>query len=212
MRHDELTYAEVNAHHAEDSFSQQRYLAMAKAVPTSASTILDIGCARGFGGQFIKQVHPTVHLTGMDCCPEKIATLPATYNTGVVCEDLATWLDPAQVDAITSGEMIEHLKPEHVTSFLAACFARLKPGGQLVLTTPNPGYLWFRIRSKKMTDIDTHQSEHVPADLARQLQSVGFTNVTTTASGRISSFLGQAFWHILPNLYGSYMITAQKPQ
>lgn len=44
--------------------------------------------------------------------------------------------DGEKFDTIVAGELIEHL--ENPGLFLNGCRARLKPGGRLVLTTPNP--------------------------------------------------------------------------
>ena len=211
MRQTDSTYALVNSGHAEDSYTEKRYRGMAGALPRDCRTILDIGCARGFGGQFIKEQFPGAELLGVDCCDEKVAVLPrSVYSRGWVTDDLSATPSSLRVDGIVAGEMIEHLRQEDVRPFLAACFSRLNAGGRLVLTTPNPSYLWIRMRGKKVTDIETHQSEHSVADLTRELESIGFRNIRTTACGRVSALIGPWFWRVAPAFYGAYMLVAEK--
>jgi SAM-dependent methyltransferase len=44
---------------------------------------------------------------------------------------------PASVDAVTCIEVLEHLNDEHLTGALAEIRRLLKPGGRLLVTTPN---------------------------------------------------------------------------
>jgi 2-polyprenyl-3-methyl-5-hydroxy-6-metoxy-1,4-benzoquinol methylase len=211
MRQSDRSYAAINSGHAEDSFTERRYRVMARALPPGCLRIMDVGCARAFGGRLIKEAFPRAELVGVDCCEEKIAVLPASvYRYGLVAESLSHIPSSLRVDGIVVGEMIEHLKEEDVSPFLAACFHRLNTGGRLVITTPNPDYLWIRIRRKRVTDTETHQSEHNVRNLAQRLEAVGFRNMRSMACGRISALIGPWFWRLLPSLYGAYMIVAEK--
>jgi 2-polyprenyl-3-methyl-5-hydroxy-6-metoxy-1,4-benzoquinol methylase len=51
----------------------------------------------------------------------------------------------ARYDLVTSFAMIEHL-PESPRAILAQCFKILKPGGQIVITTPNHAWIRTRVR------------------------------------------------------------------
>jgi O-antigen chain-terminating methyltransferase len=47
-------------------------------------------------------------------------------------------LPPASLGAVVSFHMVEHLPPQAVDRLLALAFTALRPGGVLILETPNP--------------------------------------------------------------------------
>lgn len=95
--------------------------------------IFEMGCGTGWLTNILNQFGPT---TGVDLSPAAIETARAHYPTArfEVCDDIGTGL-VGQYDVLVSHEVIEHLadQPAHV-----ALMARLlRPGGTLILTTPN---------------------------------------------------------------------------
>ncbi|MFQ5429234.1 MAG: class I SAM-dependent methyltransferase [Phycisphaerae bacterium] len=92
--------------------------------------ILDLGCA-DMPNPYL--ANPEV--VGLDLAD---ADLPANYTDfkrGDVM-DLPRPFGPASFDAIHAGELIEHL--ERPVEFLRGCLECLRPGGIMVLSTPNP--------------------------------------------------------------------------
>src|SRR5690606_24625687 len=64
--------------------------------------------------------------------------LPNNYKSSVTgkVEEIANLLPSESFDVILAGELIEHLETPY--EFLRDCLALLRPGGKLVLSTPNP--------------------------------------------------------------------------
>lgn len=97
--------------------------------------VLDIACADGFGVRMMAQQLNEVH--GADLDPESInvaKNLSTAMNTKFFVEDVTSMsFDSSSYDAVTSFETLEHV-PEN------ACLEEikriLKPGGMLVLSTP----------------------------------------------------------------------------
>jgi 2-polyprenyl-3-methyl-5-hydroxy-6-metoxy-1,4-benzoquinol methylase len=126
--------------------------------------VLDLGCvdarpARRSGQTsahapdllFRRLVAANPETVGVDHDAEGVAALQrAGYHA--VCADVHTLDLGRQFDTIIAGELIEHL--ENPGQFLAAARRHLKPGGKLILTTPNPFYalqtwhIWRRGRPR----------------------------------------------------------------
>ena len=95
--------------------------------------VLDLGSSEGRLHQFLVKSLRTKPI-GID-----IVKGP---NTDVIADlDKKIPFSPSSIDTIVAGEVIEHLKePYH---FLRECHRVLKPGGKLILTTPNARGLQF---------------------------------------------------------------------
>jgi 2-polyprenyl-3-methyl-5-hydroxy-6-metoxy-1,4-benzoquinol methylase len=91
---------------------------------------LDIGCA---GGGFSTLLPKSTEKWGLDfeCHPD----LPETFKF-FSCDISQAWPVPAEhFEVVLAGEIIEHMLDTDL--FLQRCFRALKPGGHLLLTTPN---------------------------------------------------------------------------
>jgi len=90
--------------------------------------ILEVGCGSGWVGAYLKQ-HGWTNYTGVDLFP------PADF-----VGDLHNWrelgLQPESYDVIIAFEVIEHV------DLFQEMFDLLKPGGQLLVTTPVPHMDW----------------------------------------------------------------------
>jgi 2-polyprenyl-3-methyl-5-hydroxy-6-metoxy-1,4-benzoquinol methylase len=74
------------------------------------------------------------HVVGMDIEAEAIQEL-AQRGFDVVCGDAHNLPYRGEFDTIVAGELLEHLQNPGI--FLQECARALKPGGRLVLSTPN---------------------------------------------------------------------------
>jgi 2-polyprenyl-6-hydroxyphenyl methylase/3-demethylubiquinone-9 3-methyltransferase len=107
--------------------------------PLAGLTALDIGCGAGLMAEPLARMGAAV--TAIDAAPENIAVAQAHAGAQglaidyrcVAVEALAA--TGARFDLITVLEVIEHVESRE--AFLAAVAALLKPGGLLVMSTPN---------------------------------------------------------------------------
>ena len=104
--------------------------------------VLDVGCGNGFtAGQFLER---GCEVTGIDLSEQGFALARATYPKGrfeilPADNDLLANFDCHPLHSVVSTEVVEHLYAPR--PYIAGCFAALRPGGRLVLSTPYHGYL-----------------------------------------------------------------------
>jgi SAM-dependent methyltransferase len=74
-------------------------------------------------------------------------------------------------DAVYAGEIIEHLveRAEALRSWVSL----LRPGGRLVLTTPNRRHLWARVTGRERVQNPEHLHEYTVAELRAEVEAAG---------------------------------------
>jgi len=111
------------------------------------AAILDVGC---WTGQFLEDISDFPNRCGCDVSSEALR-LTEQRNPGIPLERMETngALPFAHVrfDCITLFDVIEHLADDR--GLLLNISARLKPGGILVLSTPNPHSIGRRIKGRQ---------------------------------------------------------------
>ena len=128
-----------------DSFTAYRYVQFARHLG-SAMRILDVGCNTGRGGLVLRQAKPSAHIEGLEMLAARAALVPAGVYDAVTVGDLATIAGSgAQFDALVMGELIEHVYAA-LEDFISSAAGVLSQGGRVLLTTPNPHYLFLRWR------------------------------------------------------------------
>lgn len=104
--------------------------------------VLDIACGEGYGSKLLSK--KATRVTGVDVESEAIQVAREKYgaknrrkNTKFVCADAISFLSNSKdrFDVIVSFETVEHVK--EYRKFLTLMHDRLKPGGILLLSTPN---------------------------------------------------------------------------
>ncbi|HVW96630.1 MAG TPA: class I SAM-dependent methyltransferase [Mucilaginibacter sp.] len=159
--------------------------------------ILDLGCGNGFLVNYL--VQQGFNAYGTDASEKGIAIARQTSPDRFFVQDLSSDELPAELraipfDTIISTEVIEHLyNPE---AFLDFCRRQLKPGGELIITTPYHGYLKNLVLSlfnkwDKHLDplwLGGHIKFWSKKTLSRAITNAGFTVTSFTGCGRFPYF------------------------
>lgn len=114
--------------------AMQRFLA--RWFPADGD-LLDVGCGSGELVAFASQ--RGLHAMGVDRDEGNVARAVERGLDVVAGDVLDAPIDAArQFDMITMEHLIEHFSPPEAACLLAEYVRRLRPGGQLILVTPNP--------------------------------------------------------------------------
>jgi 2-polyprenyl-3-methyl-5-hydroxy-6-metoxy-1,4-benzoquinol methylase len=142
--------------------------------------VLDAGCSTGYLAERLQQRGATVVGLEMD---ERAAELARRSCAEVYVGDIETMelpFEPASFDAIVCGDLIEHLRDPQ--AMLARLRPLLRPGGRLVLSTPNIanwamrlGLLFGRFRYTEWGILDkTHTRFFTRKTLRECLEAAGY--------------------------------------
>jgi len=121
--------------------------------------VLDAGCGEGYGAHLLAEVAQKV--IGADIDPSAIDWARVNYpdsNIEFVQTELTRTHLPSQTfDLICSSQVIEHIKNQ--THFVAEMKRLLKPGGVLIIATPNleffpEGYNPFHYREFRPAELN----------------------------------------------------------
>jgi 2-polyprenyl-3-methyl-5-hydroxy-6-metoxy-1,4-benzoquinol methylase len=144
-------------------------------LPADRNTpVLDMGCGAGHFLYFMAQLGYT-NLTGVDLSPEQVALAQkwcpqAMIIQGDVREVLAR--NPNHYGLIAGFDIIEHFGKDEILPFLELVAKAMKPGGRLILQTPNAESPWYG--AVAYGDF-THEWFFTPASLQQLLRQVGLT-------------------------------------
>jgi SAM-dependent methyltransferase len=148
--------------------------------------LLDVGCGDGI---LLSLIGDDVEKHGVDI----LAHIPeSSGRTNYLRHDVSSGLPypDGTFDVVHSSELIEHLLDTEF--FLRECRRILRPGGKLVVSTPNLHYWrniveWFRGNQFFFVDYHAGQIGHVRYFCAKTLSALacraGFRNVKTKTIG-----------------------------
>lgn len=182
--------------------------------------VLDVGCVEHLAVRSASQdwLHRKLYtraksVLGLDYAQDEVKKLPAEYN--VVAGDAHTVDLLREFDCIVAGELIEHL--DNPGMFLRNMMRHLRPGGSIVLTTPNPFYpkRILDILRTGRTDINPeHTCWYCDVTLTQALERAGFCHVEAHfVSNSIAVFgLGRLPYKLLRRRFADHiLVVAKKP-
>ena len=168
--------------------------ALARKYFQAQGRVVDL--AAGSGAMCLRLVDLGFQPVGVDYVSENFKAAGIAFQQADLNSDFAPLL-PQALDAIVAAEIIEHLEnPRH---FARQCFRALRPGGRMILTTPNiqsPGALASFVRSGRFLwfqdedyACDGHISPLSHWQIRRSFEEAGFRFLMTGSHGEGSSQL-----------------------
>jgi SAM-dependent methyltransferase len=162
------------------------------------AAIADLACGSG-GLLFFFRERGFKRLSGVDVSPEQVR-LAREVVPDVVEGNLFDFLQSRaeSFDLITALDLIEHLTKDEVLRFLDLCREALRPGGRLILQTPNADSPFYG--SIRYGDF-THEVGFTPNSLGWLLKLCGFQAVQARECGpfpgRVVSRLRYLLWRTI---------------
>lgn len=124
--------------------------------------VLEAGCGEGYGAALMAR--HAAHVVGVDYDAAALELARSRHRAPNLEYRAVNLLElakqsPGEFDVVTNFQVLEHL--EDPTPFLSAAAACVKPGGMLILTTPN--------RLASVSENPYHVHEYVADELQRVL-------------------------------------------
>jgi 2-polyprenyl-3-methyl-5-hydroxy-6-metoxy-1,4-benzoquinol methylase len=187
--------------------------------------VLDVGCSTGYLSRLLVERGSTV--VGIELDEEAAAQARRfceTVLTGDV-ERMELPFEPASFDAVMCADLIEHLREPG--AFIARVRPLLRPGGRLVLTTPNVAnwtirlaLLFGRFDYTERGILDrTHTHLFTRRSLIRCLEGAGYhvesfdftVPVPGVGTPRVEA-LAHAIGRLRPSLFAFQFVVAATPR
>lgn len=143
------------------------------------TSVLDVGCGQG---QFLELLAAKgIVAQGVDSDSRMVA-LCCEKGLSVVQADLFAYLTEQQerFDGVFSSNVVEHLSAEDVLRFIHLAYAALRPGGVVLLATPNPESLIVHLH--EFWRDATHVRLYNAPLLAFMLHVQGFRDIVSGAN------------------------------
>jgi 2-polyprenyl-3-methyl-5-hydroxy-6-metoxy-1,4-benzoquinol methylase len=122
--------------------------------PKPNERVLDIGC--GVGTFTLELARMGVDVVGLDYSEESISicrrlTQEQNLKAEFVRADATdTKLDSESFDVVLAADLVEHLYPDVFKKLISETKRLLKPGGKLLIWTPNPGHIFEFLKQRNI--------------------------------------------------------------
>lgn len=175
--------------------------------PVVQGRLLDVGCGGGEFLGFMQNLGWQVEGVDFDAEAAKNATDKGVHVHVGSLE--AQKFAEDTFDAVTMSHFIEHV--HHPRQLIEECWRILKPGGRLVMVTPNTGSYGHRLYRDKWMHLDPPRHLHLfnTNTLRRVTESAGFSGVEVFTSIRdaYGMFIGSSSIRRC----GSYVMGSRQP-
>jgi O-antigen chain-terminating methyltransferase len=150
----------------------ERWVDIVDRLPDRGTPILDVGCGRGEWLSLLSR--HGIKAYGLDLNARFVAQCSDAGLEAVVANAF-TYLEALpenSIGAVTAFHFVEHFTVPEVMHFLRLCFRAIRPGGAILLETPNPSNL--RVAAFSFYLDPTHKRPIHPEFLKFAVERTGF--------------------------------------
>lgn len=169
-------HASVGAGYFSDKHGE-RILKLSGLPLREAFRVLDFGCGPGFLWRHLGRLGSRWRYTGMDVSEDSVALLnqlaggAANFDGAHQLKDLPSGLPAQAYDVVVMIEVLEHLDDARLDATLREVARLLRPGGMLLITTPNDEDLATSKKFCPECGAKFHEWQHVRSWTAQSLSA-----------------------------------------
>lgn len=162
-------------------YSEYKFVPLLCGLPRAAP-ILDLGCGAGQMLQLLKD-HGFTNAKGIDVSVEQVRQATDRGLNATVGDVLQHLRDSqSSLDAITALDLVEHFDKSEQIPLFESIHAALRPGGRLILETPNGEGLFA---SQVIYGDLTHLTIFSEGSLSQLLRLMGFEKIEFYETGPV---------------------------
>lgn len=175
------------------------------------ASILDVGCGAGSFLHFLRH-EGYRRIRGIDLSREQIAAARQLGIAEAEEAEAVTFLrqHPETYDLIVAFDVLEHFTKDEILVFLDGVYAALRPGGRILLRTPNgdsPYASWIRYADF------THETVLTPSSVRQVLRVTGFGQIQVVSLEPhvhgVPSAVRWLLWQGIKGLLRLYLLVEQ---
>jgi 2-polyprenyl-3-methyl-5-hydroxy-6-metoxy-1,4-benzoquinol methylase len=182
--YEESGYFEGGGDHLTDpesSFHRYRIrMVLGLCGPVEGLGVVDLGC--GWGTLSFALAREGASVVGVDfaeaaveICRARLEREPLESLSFVRADARDTGLEPGEWDLVVCADLVEHLMPDDTRKVYREAWRLLRPGGRLVIWTPNPVHILEILRRWRVLKPDpTHVDYKTLERVVRELEEEGF--------------------------------------
>jgi 2-polyprenyl-3-methyl-5-hydroxy-6-metoxy-1,4-benzoquinol methylase len=177
---DESFYKELSRSWGQYYQTDRWEYAQARAAFGKSDSVLEIGCGRGY---FLRSIEGLVgRAQGIELNRDAIAKKVTNFPVEATSLDSYHTNDGSGFDAVCAFQVLEHIAAPK--EFIQAALDRLRPGGILVLSTPNFGYFQYSEQIDPF-DLPPHHMGHFQESTFKRIGDLfGLEVVSLTSEPR----------------------------
>jgi SAM-dependent methyltransferase len=164
---DELFYRDISSRWPSYYRTNRWEYAIARGHIQAGSQVLEVGCGRGY---FLNSLeHFVSGGVGLELNRSAIEAKVTKFTMQQALIENFAVENPQQFGAVCSFQVLEHVVDP--AEFIRNCVACLKPGGVLILSTPNYDYVAHR-RHEDAFDLPPHHLNHFTSSVYEKIAAL----------------------------------------
>lgn len=123
----------------QDQMTKEKIGKIFSLLPAGKLEVLDVGFGQGYFEEVVLKKRGDINITGIDISTQAVEKAKKKFQGEYIEGDfkkIKKIFTPSSFDIILAIEVVEHISPENIFSFLGNIRSLLKPNGIFIISTP----------------------------------------------------------------------------